>query len=96
MIRFTQGKWFYEKNYGVICNKDNNNGFTIICNAGNSQSFPPNEEEQANARLIAAAPKLYEILHNLLLPQSEFGYSDLLDEAQELINHIDGKEVEDN
>ena len=52
----------------------------------------PEQEGQANARLIAAAPEMYE-----LLMQFAFGSCDdcmrVLDESRKLLDRIDGKEA---
>ena len=63
------------------------------------QLEPLLEQTEANARLIAAAPEMYEALCELVCLDGCTSCScqsraDAIKEAQELIAHIDGREVE--
>ena len=55
------------------------------------------EEVNANARLIAAAPEMYELLREELIPTSDYGGIPSLsraDKIHKLLARIDGEEAE--
>lgn len=76
--KFTQGEWFIDDSYTTmmqINSKDNLSGSEFgVCEVDCSNSRDgfnefktnPTEEEEANAHLIAAAPKMYRMLEALL------------------------------
>ena len=57
--KFTKGPWFAEKAFVYALNDQGTNRFF----AGVQDAFTPKSELEANARLIAAAPELYEALY---------------------------------
>ena len=97
MPNFTQGKWIYDEPFGVIFSKET---FAVIANvqgAGTGSYFCLTQEGQANARLIACAPELYELLKEELIPTSDYGGT--LSFAREakirkVLDYIDGKECD--
>ncbi len=65
MSKFTQGEWLMDKEYIFL---------------PNGKWYQPNgfisdEEMQANARLIAAAPEMYELLESIVSLLSVHSYS---------------------
>lgn len=85
MSKFTEGEWEYDKEYIFLPNGKwyQPNGFVY------------DEEEQANARLIAAAPEMYELLESIVSLLSVHSYSQ--GEAvkiHQLLARIDGEEAE--
>ncbi|MBR2207910.1 MAG: hypothetical protein IJ859_03780 [Synergistaceae bacterium] len=87
MSKFTKGEW-------KICNSGVNGtelliessefgNNKIICNIG----FCFNNPNQANARLIAAAPEMYQ--HLRLILNGEFSS----DDVEQLLARIDGEEA---
>ena len=83
MAKFTQGKWkvLYGKPIVSIVDEDND----------------PIQLTEANARLIVAAPEMYELLKEELIPTSDYGGTlSFSREAKlrELFTRIDGKENE--
>ena len=52
------------------------------------------EEHRANARLVAAAPEMYHLLQNFVHAKNALGVLFLRDEASELLNQIDGNELQ--
>ena len=83
MPDFTEGEWEYWKHekfpYWYVGRKG-------------SERFIATVDKEANARLIAAAPEMYE-----LLMQFAFDSCDdcmrVLDESRKLLDRIDGKEA---
>ena len=66
MAKFTPGPW---KNAGLyIIDPDHKN---II--AGIIRKLGYDDEVEANGRLIAAAPEMYELLKEELIPTSDYG-----------------------
>ena len=92
MSKFTQGEWEYNKEYIFLPNGKwyQPNGFVS------------DEEEQANARLITAAPKMYErlkLVARLISRQAQGQFNDKFDPAiadsiYELLAEIDDEPVE--
>ena len=93
MSDFAKGKWAYDPTNGVI-HKD---GKLIAEVAGAGGSNYLHDRGQANARLIAAAPEMYKLLKEELIPTSDYG--GILSFSREaklrkLFARIDGKENE--
>ena len=86
MSDFTPGKWESDALYG--------DHFAVFANEHVVADCFGNE---ANARLIAAAPELYELLKEELIPTSDYGgilSFSREDKLSELFVRIDGKEDE--
>ena len=95
MPDFTQGKWVYDEPFGVIFCDETCAVIARVQEAGTGSCFCLTPEGQANARLIACAPKLYEFLREELVPTSDYrGTLGIAREAKirKVIDYIDGKE----
>lgn len=95
MSNFTKGKWVYDELFGVVYNDDTCAVIATVQGAGTGSCFYLSPEGQANARLIAAAPELYRLLKEELIPTSDYGgILSFSREAKvkELLARIDGKE----
>ena len=82
---FTPGPWYTYQSH-----KDVNRH--IACKDGNSIA---KEVHHANARLIAAAPEMYEVLSELLdtLEMSKgYGFDEEYDKLREVLAKVDGGE----
>ena len=66
MPGFTKGKWIYDEPFGVIVSDETCAVIASVQGAGTGSCFCLTQEGQANARLIAAAPELYEAVYDLL------------------------------
>ena len=96
MSNFTPGKWEYFESLGVIYSADTCAVIARVQDAGSGSCFYFTPEGEGNARLIAAAPELYELLKEELIPTSVFGgIVSFAREAKlrELFDRIDGKEA---
>ena len=84
MKQFTDGEWLIDDDSDIIC------GHHLIAMTSAGVGF---SERYANARLIQAAPEMYELLQKFCLHlSSERGVSALkrlTDEVEELIERID-------
>ena len=85
MKQFTDGEWLIDDNSDIIC------GWHLIAMTSNGVGFT---ERYANARLIQAAPEMYDLLQKFCLCVSDMerGASRLRrlsDKAEELIERID-------
>lgn len=92
MSRFTKGKWRYvEMNNAVVVDDDSYLpiAFPTGCSMFSEQEY------KANGRLIAAAPEMYELLLEELVPTSDYGGIVSFErerKIKELLARIDGKE----
>ena len=90
MSNFTEGEWKVNKHYGCIYS-----GETLIARVANFSENASTPETEANARLIAAAPELYEMLREELIPISDYGGLLSLsraDKVHKLLARIDGED----
>ncbi len=95
MSKFTQGEWRYRE-VDPISEELNTHKY-VLCAVGERtlQSIGYIFTE-ANARLIVAAPELYELVREELIPTSDYG--GILSFAREakvrkLLTYIDGEEA---
>ena len=93
MSKFTKGKWGYHDKLGLILTYDER-GYVIatVRNAGGESVFGASPEGQANARLIAAAPEMYEelIFAMAALRDGDVCDKKRADKIEELLARIDG------
>lgn len=108
MSKFTKGKWEYAEPFGVVFSEDTCAVIATVHGAGTGSCFNLSPEGHANARLIAAAPELYEAVCDLL----EYAYEALhwaggenetrgkapsilreIQEYQKLIDRVKGEDV---
>ncbi len=96
MSEFTKGKWVYDEPFGVIFSYETCAVIANVQGAGTGSCFCSTQEGQANARLIAAAPEMYELLKVCAKTEEPGNYVsaflDLKDKARELLAHIDVEE----
>ena len=93
MSKFTKGKWKTNINKYVYVldekNKFLHRRFIVYNVYGDTE-----EETQANARLIAAAPEMYELISEALgRCKGNSVFADLYSQAKELLARIDGEEM---
>ena len=88
MTKFTQGEWTYDPKNGIV----HNDGKLIAEVAGAGGSNYRHERGETNARLIAAAPKMYRLLKAVANYKPDFVW-DVVFNAQELLARIDGEEA---
>lgn len=90
MTEFTKGKWVYDEPFGVIFSYET---YAVIANvqgAGTGSCFCFTQEGQANARLIAAAPEMYELMKVWVQVEAQPTLRNAQDKARELLERIDG------
>ena len=111
MPAFTKGKWIDCGDYTIGVEDENGYIKYYICECESVDFHITDEEVRANARLIAAAPELYEAVCDLL----DYAYEALhwaggeneirgkaprilrdIQEYQELLAHIAGKDTDDS
>ena len=81
MKQFTDGEWLIDDDSDIIC------GRHLIAMTSNSVGF---SERYANARLIQAAPEMYELLSNLSdIAEYNPNLKRLAKQAENLIERID-------
>ena len=90
MTEFTKGKWVYDEPFGVIFSYETCAVIANVQGAGTGSCFCSTQEGQANARLIAAAPEMYELLKVWVQVQAQPTLRNAQDKARELIERIDG------
>ena len=88
MSKFTKGKWknYINKCVYVLDKKNKFPRFIVFLVCGNTE-----EEAQANARLIAAAPEMYELLSECADTLNHIGHKVLGNICLELLARIDGE-----
>ena len=88
-VKFTEGKWALDGDGTGIYS------LTEDCYVVDNLA-PANSDEQveANARLIAAAPEMYELLKFYIYKCEHEEYTPIYKEAVELFNRIDGEKYE--
>ena len=73
MSDFKTDKWVYVEPFGVIYDENTNKVIATVHGAGTGSCFCLTPEGQANARLMAAAQKLYNLVLEELIPTSDYG-----------------------
>ena len=90
MSEFTKGKWVYDEPFGVIFSYETCAVIANVQGVGTGSCFCSTQEGQANARLIAAAPEMYEMLKVWTRAYTEPMRMDAWKKALELLARIDG------
>lgn len=101
MSKFTSGTWSVgiDGTYGPYVYADDGDAIiAVIRSCGHiSESEKKEAVRQANARLIAAAPEMYEVIKALLeeppLIGPNYALMDATSKARKLVARIDGVEV---
>ena len=93
MSKFTSGKWFYDDFSAIVKTVSNNS--RPICIVMEDSENDYSEEEDANGRLIAAAPEMYRTLVKVL-DDTQNGQHASENELIALLNAIDGENREFN
>ena len=106
MSKFTQGKWEYDDYGGLVWGA----GHRMIIAQMRSRSYlfgilglpswKIEEIQNANGRLIAAAPEMYELLYDAMQELKGYdpignGISTVYPNIEELLARIDGEEAND-
>ena len=92
MPDFTKGKWVDSTCGTIRIEDDNGESKCSICECFVDEPYIDEHQAQANARLIAAAPDMY----NFLLIAAEDRFVDrfaMMHMACKLLDRIDGKEA---
>ena len=96
MANFTTGPWEWDDFSGYIFSPPYEFPIAHITNPHNSFDGECSEELakelEANARLIALAPDMYEMLLDCSEHLAHIGFSPWADKCYELLNNIDGKD----
>ena len=95
MSDFKTDKWVYVEPFGVIYDENTNKVIATVYGAGTGSCFCLTPEGQTNARLIAAAPKLLQLVREELIPTSDYGgIPSFMREARirKVLDFIDGEE----
>ena len=93
MSKFTKGPWDVTPRLDVMKGKSYIAPISIMTHG--SHMIAINEETRANARLIAAAPEMYELLKEELIPTSDYGGTLSFErerKVRELLARINGEE----
>ena len=105
MIEFTKGKWKIDNSEafrGHIYVLDASGVYHCIAHVAGMWNDEYSIQANANARLIAAAPELYELLNSMcsyineverIIPHFPNALSLFAKNGKELLARIDGKEV---
>ena len=101
MSRFTSGKWTTDDYGGYVFAHGEEMMICQMRGAGYLRSKGVSEEgiiaiQDANARLIAAAPEMYEMLRGIIQSTADCPMESAVffSEARELLARIDGEEAE--
>ena len=101
MPEFTKGKWVWDEDTGYINSKRGNEEFIVAYVTSAANNFDNGcspklvAELETNARLIAAAPEMYELLRlaaQSLRHHSDYDYK-IAYSINELLARIDGEKV---
>lgn len=95
MKTHTPGPWAYDKDSNEIfsCNEAHGCGWVALVKGNDSNGQPlPEEERQANAKLIAAAPELLAACKELFMQMRRegCGHQQMLDRALAAIAKAEG------
>ena len=82
------GEWKVNKHYGCI-----HNGETLIARVANFSENASTPDAEANARLIAAAPEMYELLKVWTQTQVEPTLMNARKKAKELLARIEEDKI---
>ena len=90
MSKFSNGKWYVDRTGVVRCDDEYDRSIAFLITSPSTK-----EVDEANARLVVAAPELYRLLREELIPTSDYG--GLLSfsreaKLRELFARIDGEE----
>ena len=98
MANFTKGEWRYSEYTGLVTtNAHEQNEFPIVhvflADRFSYKDIQVADELNANARLIAAAPEMYELLKSMSYRTSGMEQHEVL-KIRALLARIEGKEVD--
>ena len=94
MTKFSQGKWYVDTAGVVRCADEYERSIALLITSDATK-----ELDDANARLIIAAPEMYELLTLFVKEPSEDAGDNFdrfviaLEEGRQLLSRLDGKEV---
>lgn len=89
MSEFTKGEWKIDKDFDIYIDKNNDKQYIAIIYFGVFFS----REIRANARLIAAAPEMYQLLHDELTGEAGGTLSSAHEsKVRKLLTKIDGED----
>lgn len=91
MSKFTKGEWVYDDFSAIVETVSNNS--RPICIVMEDSENDYSEEEDANGRLIAAAPKMYALLKVWTQVGAEPMLRNARKRAEELLARIDNEEA---
>ncbi len=92
MNKFSQGKWYTDNSGVVRCDDEYARSIAYLI-----RSSATKELDEANERLILAAPEMYRLLQNFAYPEEPYDTrkAELSNKVWELLRRIDdGKEAE--
>lgn len=85
MSKFTNGPWVYDENHPFNAYSDDKTGSIVATCDGFKYAPRPDAEKIANARLIAAAPRLFDLV---VLVQGSFGGGNIVTFSDEDIKEF--------